>query len=80
MFAAKVFAAICLIMLEFNSLYYSSPIYNEYALQYLLQYTYSHICGSMVSVCNSKSCDVNKIIDFKCETVRKSSVDNMYLI
>ena len=52
----------------------------KYALQYLLQYTYSHICGSMVSICNSQSCDINKIIDFKCETVRKSSVDNMYLI
>ena len=64
MLAVWVFAAIYLIMLEFNSLYYSSPIYSFelYALQYIFQYAYSHICGSMViaSIYNSQSCDINK--------------------
>ena len=48
---------------------------------YFSRYAYSHICGSMASFHTSQSHDINYSLTSNVKQyVRKSSMDNMYLI
>ena len=48
---------------------------------YFNWYAYSHICGSMASFHTSQSHDINYSLTSNVKQyVRKSSMDNMYLI
>ena len=73
--ARILFLLLCYIMVVLYIVLF--VLYYMHCNTYFSMYIALFVVASMVSICNSQSHNINK---FKCETVRKSSVDYMYLI